>query len=120
MFENEIGEAYNVAKLVVSRSGAHTVSEVLALKKPCILIPIPWVSHNEQYKNAELVKNNGLAEILEQKDLTPLVLVEKINYCLENLDQYKLKNDQVLEFLKQDPAELIANEVIKLSKSKKR
>lgn len=120
VFENEIGEAYNVSNLVVSRSGAHTVCELLALKKPCILIPISWVSHNEQYKNAEMLKNYGLAEILEQKDLTSKELVRKVKNVLENIVKYQLNNLQALEFLKQDPAELIANEIIKVSKSKKR
>ncbi len=120
VLEDEIGEAYMKADLVVSRSGAHTTSEIMALKKPSLLIPIPWVSHNEQYKNALMVKNNGLAEILEQKDLNPDYLVEKIKYCFSKLNSYKLKDERVLEFLKENPADLITNEVIKVFKSKKK
>jgi len=120
VLENEIGEAYMKADLVVSRSGAHTTAEILALKKPSLLIPIPWVSHNEQYKNAEMLKKAGLTEILEQKDLSPQNFLDKIKYCLERKDSYVLKNEKMLEFLKENPADLIANEVIKVFKSKKR
>ncbi len=120
ILENEIGEAYLKSDLVVSRAGAHTVAEILALKKPSLLIPIPWVSHNEQYKNAEMVKNNGLAEILDQKDLNPNILLEKIKYCLDRKDNFVLKDDKVLKFLKENPADLIVDEIIKVFKIKKR
>jgi len=42
VMDDEIGEAFNKASVVVSRSGAHTITELLALEKPCVLIPIPW------------------------------------------------------------------------------
>lgn len=121
VLENEIGEAYGKANLVVSRSGAHTVSELIALKKPCLLIPIPWASHNEQFKNAKMAENSGLAEILEQENLNGDILLRKIRYCLSDLDRYRLKDDVFPEFLSSEPAELIAGEVIKLyEKSKKK
>jgi UDP-N-acetylglucosamine--N-acetylmuramyl-(pentapeptide) pyrophosphoryl-undecaprenol N-acetylglucosamine transferase len=120
VFDNEIGEAFNKSDLVVSRSGAHTISELLALKKPCIIIPIPWVSHNEQNKNAEMLKKYGLAEILNQETLNKDILEKYIKNSLSNLNKYQLNDLSVLEFLKEDPAEKIANEVIKYSKIKKR
>lgn len=120
VFEDEIGEAFNKSDLVLSRSGAHTISELLALKKPCILIPIPWVSHNEQNKNAEVLKKYGLAEILDQETLNADVLEKAIRNSLDNLSKYQLNNLSVLGFLSEDPAEKIANEVIKLSKIKKK
>jgi len=119
VLEEEIGEAYMKADLIVSRSGAHTVSEVVALKKPALLIPIPWVSHNEQNKNAEMVKNNGLAEILDQKDLNSDNFVKKVKFCFANLNSYKLKDSNSLEFLKEDPSELITNEIIQVVQKNK-
>lgn len=120
VLEDEIGEAYMKADLVVSRSGAHTVSEIVALGKPSLLIPIPWVSHNEQYLNAVMVRDNGLADILEQKDLSPEKFVEKVKNCLSNLGSFKSHNDGIAEFLKNDPANLIVDEVIQIYESKKK
>ena len=120
VLEDEIGEAYMKSDLVVSRSGAHTISEMLALKKPSLLIPIPWVSHNEQYMNADMVRRYGLAEILDQKDLNKDNFIEKIRYCLENKNRYVLKDDCILEFLKVNPSELIVDEITKVYKNKKR
>lgn len=78
----EIGEAYQKADLVVSRSGAHTTAELLALRKRCILIPISWVSHNEQYENAKLLVKAGLGVILLEKDLSAQNFVGKIKEIL--------------------------------------
>lgn len=120
ILEDEIGEAYMRSDLVVSRSGAHTISEIISLEKPSLLIPIPWVSHNEQYKNAEMVKNNGLATILEQKDLNPRSLVASVRDSLSNVEKFKLKSKEKKEFLQSQPSELITDEIIKLYKEIKK
>lgn len=70
--------------VVVSRAGANIVSELVALKKPCVLIPIPWVYLNEQMKNAEFAKEFGIARILHQKELSPETLKENIEAVFEN------------------------------------
>lgn len=113
IFEDEIGEIYSKASLVVARSGAHTVSELLALNKPAILIPIPWVSHNEQYKNAEMLKNNDLAQIIQEKDASSYVLVKKIDEMFATLSKYTRANSYKVE---QNPVDLIINEILKYKK----
>lgn len=40
------------ADIIISRAGASTISEILALNKPSILIPSPYVANNHQYYNA--------------------------------------------------------------------
>ena len=82
VLEDEIGEAYGKADLVVSRSGAHTTAELLELKKRCILVPIPWVSHNEQNENAKLLVDAGLGVILPEKDLSAQTLIHHIQQIL--------------------------------------
>lgn len=92
---NEIGEVFAKCDLVVSRAGAHIVCEILALEKPSLLIPIPWVSHNEQTENAKLVKTSGLGEIMLESDLTPANLTSQVEVMLKNLSQYTLKDKAV-------------------------
>jgi UDP-N-acetylglucosamine--N-acetylmuramyl-(pentapeptide) pyrophosphoryl-undecaprenol N-acetylglucosamine transferase len=120
VLEDEIGEAYMKADMLVSRSGAHTVSEIIALKKPSLLIPIPWVSHNEQYKNAQMVKSKGLAEIFDQDDMSSKNFVEQIKIFISNLSSYKLKDGGALKFLKNDSADLIVDEIIKVYEQRKK
>lgn len=67
------------ADLVISRSGAHIVYELLALKKPAILIPLPFAFKNEQAKNAQKAVAAKLATLLPQKNLSPQSLSRAIN-----------------------------------------
>ena len=71
-------ETISMADIVVSRAGANIVSELIALKKPCILIPIPWTYLDEQTQNANFAKNFGIANVLSQDRLTPQALNEEI------------------------------------------
>ena len=71
------------AKLIISRAGAHTTYELLLLNKRSLVIPIPWVSHNEQQKNAELLRRLGSAVILSEKDLSPQNLSEAIDKAMK-------------------------------------
>lgn len=66
------------ADIIVSRSGAHITYELMLLKKKSVLIPIPWVSHNEQFLNAKLANEQIGSKILEEKDLTPESLYQTI------------------------------------------
>lgn len=112
VLESEIGEAFNTAQLVVSRAGAHTISEILALEKPCILIPIPWVSHDEQVVNSRAIKDLGLAEVIAEDLLNSSVLVECINGMLPQISKYKVNQQSHLK--DNNAAQLIVSEITKL------
>ncbi len=75
------------ADLVICRAGAITLSEIQALGKPAILIPSPNVAENHQYHNAMALVDNGAAEIIEEKDLTEELLIEKADSLLKNPDK---------------------------------
>lgn len=82
IYGKEIGEVFSKADILISRSGANIVSEILALDKKAILIPIPWSLKNEQMKNATMAANNKGVIILEEKVLNPknlLRLIEKLS-----------------------------------------
>ncbi|MDC0449125.1 glycosyltransferase [bacterium] len=112
VLEDEIGEAFGKATLVVSRAGAHIINELIALEKPCVLIPIPWVSHNEQHKNAEVLVNTGLGRILEEKSLTSEKFINFIKNTLNDLDSLKIKDGQIK--IEKNAAKKIVKEVFAL------
>lgn len=78
-FEKEAARFFKTASLVIARGGAHTVYELLYLNKKSIIIPITWVSHQEQLKNAQLLEKHGTAQILDEKTLTSADLLDAVN-----------------------------------------
>lgn len=62
--QDEIGDAYAIADLVVGRSGAGTVTEVCALGKPAIFVPLVPTGGDEQTRNAQRSVDAGAAVIL--------------------------------------------------------
>lgn len=90
----EIGEILKASELVVSRAGINTVSELIVLEKPSFLIPLPNSQKDEQMKNAQFLKNLGLGEVKEQKNLTPQAFLLTINQMMQNIDKYKLSSKQ--------------------------
>jgi len=74
----ELQEVIDASEIIISRSGAITVTEIANLGKPSILIPLPNVSHNHQQYNAEVLENAGAAKIIKNEELNVLILHEKI------------------------------------------
>ncbi len=68
---SEIDLAYACADVCVGRAGANSLFEMMSLKLPCVLIPLPkGISRGDQVLNAEYFHRLGLAYLLEQKNLT--------------------------------------------------
>ncbi len=99
------------ADLVISRSGISTVSEILYLGKPCLLIPLPYGQRNEQQTNAEFVQSTGLGETYDQDNLTPELFVEKIGEMITNIETYKGHAMVTQELINKDAAENILDVV---------
>ena len=68
-FTNEMGEFYNECDFVIGRAGAMTISELLYLAKPAILIPYPHAG-SHQYLNAKVLEKAGLAIVFEDGKLS--------------------------------------------------
>ena len=62
------------ADLVVCRSGALTVTEIAIVGVPAIMIPFPYAAENHQYYNAKTLEDAGAGMIIEEKDLSCLVI----------------------------------------------
>ena len=59
-FTDKIIEYYSKANLVITRSGASVLGELINFKIPFIAIPLPTSADNHQYKNAEFYQKKGL------------------------------------------------------------
>lgn len=104
----DIGYVYAASDLVVSRSGANTWFELVALKKPALLIPLPWSAYDEQQKQAELLKSYKAAELFDQSG-TSAGLLELIDKMVDNKDDYETAYQKISGVYKPDaPYRIIA------------
>jgi len=72
------------ADLIISRSGALTVSEISVCGKPAILIPSPIVTGDHQLFNANVLGNLGGAVVIEEKNLTDAGLLAEVQRLISN------------------------------------
>lgn len=78
------------ADLVISRSGAITVSELCALGRPSLLIPSPNVTHNHQEYNAKSIEDGGAAVMIPERDIRENIISDTVKELI--FDKEKLKN----------------------------
>ncbi|MCQ2540093.1 MAG: undecaprenyldiphospho-muramoylpentapeptide beta-N-acetylglucosaminyltransferase [Acetatifactor sp.] len=87
--KTELKDLFAMADLVISRAGANAICEILALKKPNILIPLPAeVSRGDQILNAKSFEDQGFSIVLQEADITDDLLVEKVNELYSHKDHY--------------------------------
>lgn len=114
---SEMADIFQMADIVISRAGATTLFELLSLKKPNILIPLPKnVSRGDQILNANYFKKEGFSEVIEEDVLNNSVLIEYINKTLNHKDKYIAAMDKS-EL--NNSVELITNLIKEISNKKR-
>lgn len=73
-----LNDLYAMADLIISRAGANSICEILALKKPNLLIPLSKASRGDQILNANSFKAQGYSMVLDDDDCNPENLIEKV------------------------------------------
>ena len=106
---DEMPDALAVADVVLSRAGSNTLSELLALHKPMLLVPYPLgASRGDQIENAKSYARQGLARVLMQEDMTARTLTDALFKLLDEraellaaLEAYPVKDgtQAVLELI---------------------
>ncbi len=87
----------SAADLVISRSGAITLSELARAHRASLLIPSPYVAEDHQTKNAETMEKAGAALLLREKDITPETVRQAVAKVIEHPDtQAKMEQAAVL------------------------
>lgn len=97
--------------LIVSRAGASTLSEIIALSLPSILIPSPYVPDNHQFKNAKDLIDKKAALLIEEKNLKGDILVRTIDDVINNEDKINEIKNNLKEFKIENSATLIYNNI---------
>ena len=87
--KKELADLFALADVVISRAGANAICELLALKKPNILIPLPAAaSRGDLILNANSFKKQGFSEVIDEEKITDDLLLETINNVYNNRSKY--------------------------------
>lgn len=85
----EMKDLFAAADLVISRAGANSICELLALRKPNILVPLPAAaSRGDQILNAESFERQGYSYVLQEESLTNDTLLKAIYSVMEHRTDY--------------------------------
>ncbi len=108
------GDVLALADVVVSRSGANSLFELLTLRKPNILIPLPLKSsRGDQIENAEYSELRGWSLVVPEDLLTPESLCSSLSLVSQDLANWKTK---IEEFPRRDSLSLIIEEIDRVAK----
>ncbi|MCI7795315.1 MAG: undecaprenyldiphospho-muramoylpentapeptide beta-N-acetylglucosaminyltransferase [Lachnospiraceae bacterium] len=87
--DSPLKHLFAAADLMVSRAGANSICEILALRKPNVLIPLSAAaSRGDQILNAKSFANQGFSTVLEEESVTDSSLYEAIVSTYENRRQF--------------------------------
>lgn len=87
--KQELSNLLALSDVVVSRAGANAICELLALRKPSVLIPLSLeASRGDQILNAKSFDKSGYAKLLMEENVNETSLLEAINEVYENRDNY--------------------------------
>lgn len=87
--DEELKHVMAASDLVISRAGANVIFELLALKKPNLLIPLSKKSsRGDQILNAESFRKNGYSLVLEEEALNKEILLEEIRKLYKDREKY--------------------------------
>ncbi|MBR5248089.1 MAG: undecaprenyldiphospho-muramoylpentapeptide beta-N-acetylglucosaminyltransferase [Lachnospiraceae bacterium] len=88
--KSELKDLFAMTDVVISRAGANAICELLALKKPNILIPLPASSsRGDQILNAKSFEAQGFSIVIDEDDLTKELLVKKVHELYDSRQTYR-------------------------------
>ncbi|MGQ3888701.1 undecaprenyldiphospho-muramoylpentapeptide beta-N-acetylglucosaminyltransferase [Legionella sp. CNM-1927-20] len=86
--DKELPDLFAAADLVVSRAGANSLCELLALQKPHVLVPLSLkASRGDQIQNAHYFSQLGISTVLDNDTLTSQALVQSVKQIYLNKDE---------------------------------
>ena len=87
--KDELKDLFALSDIVISRAGANAICELLALRKPNLLIPLSAnASRGDQILNARSFERQGFSAVMEEEEITNEKLLDTIHELYQNRDRY--------------------------------
>jgi len=107
----ELADAYALAEIIVCRAGLSTISELSAIGKPIVLIPIP---NNQQVKNADYLVKAKAAMALDQNKTKPAEFVRLVRELIDNEAERKDLAENIRKIMPSNPREMYGELILSL------
>lgn len=109
-----LADYYALATLILSRAGAGIITEIAAVKRPAILVPLTSAANDEQRLNAYEIAQYGGALVIEEQNLGPHMLTQHILELLSQPDTCAHLVAGMQRFYHPEAAETIARGIISM------
>lgn len=119
-FNDEIKDVFALADLVVGRSGAGTVAELCALKKPAVYVPLVPTGGDEQTRNAQMCVDAGAAVVIKQSEFKGEILLEQLRALLSDTVRLQAMSEAAQTLAQPEAARNLAHAVLELGNASKR
>ena len=113
-FFNNINELYTIADLIISRSGASSIFEIIGFKKASILLPYSKSINGDQIANATYLGTKDAAIVLNDTIITVDILYNKIEYLINNRHELKIISHNLYNINLTNSTTNLLNNVLKL------
>jgi len=107
--------ASSIANLVISRAGASSIFEIAAWGVPSIIIPLKNSAQDHQRKNAYSYARSRAAEVIEESNLSPHLLLSETKRLLEDKKRLEAMKEATKKFAQPKAARQIARELLNLA-----
>lgn len=115
----EMPAALQAADLVLCRSGASTLSELAALGKPSLLVPLPpAIGKSPQEANAAMFEHRRAALVVKDADLEPKLLAARVKYIITAPEMLALMMESARAMAKPQATQEIIDELVKIARVK--
>jgi UDP-N-acetylglucosamine--N-acetylmuramyl-(pentapeptide) pyrophosphoryl-undecaprenol N-acetylglucosamine transferase len=114
-FFDDVPSRMAQADLVITRSGASTVAELLALGRPSILVPYPAAADDHQTANARALAAAGAAVLVPQPEFTAAHLAAALQALMQAPDRLVAMADQARALARPDAVERLVDAVLALT-----
>ncbi len=105
----DMSNYFQKADLIISRSGATTIAELISSRKAALLVPFSKAADNHQVLNARELEKIKAAEIIPEEEFTPEILARKIIYFLNNKEKIDKMEKNLVQIRTEDVASKISD-----------
>lgn len=110
--KQEMGLAYALCHIAVSRAGANSLAELAAWRKPAIIIPRPGATNDHQNANAQFMSRQGAISVLPQSSLTTIRLLSEIDRLMAHPQDREYLSKNIAKFARPQAAKTMAKLII--------